>query len=175
VIMTYSILISSDAAPHPLDDARVESLVAHALTLDAVAESAEVSVVFTDDAEVHELNREYRGVDRPTDVLSFGLSEMAQPAGDEPDDGSFVLPPGSGRQLGEVIVSVETAARQAAEHGRAPEHELAHLVVHGVLHLLGHDHAEPEEEARMRAREDAVLIAGGFPPGAAGWNHVHGE
>ncbi|MCL6432529.1 MAG: rRNA maturation RNase YbeY [Anaerolineae bacterium] len=64
-------------------------------------------------------------------------------------------------------------ARQAAEHGRALDHELAHLVVHGVLHLLGHDHAEPEEEARMRAREDEVLHACGFPSGSAGWDDAH--
>ncbi|MFN8558196.1 MAG: rRNA maturation RNase YbeY [Dehalococcoidia bacterium] len=86
---------------------------------------------------------------------------------------SFVLPPDAGLPLGEVVVSLETAARQAAENGRDLRHELAHLVVHGVLHLLGHDHAEPAEELAMRAAEDAALAACGFPPGAAGWRYAH--
>lgn len=155
-----------------LADAQVEALVAAVLNLEGAAAGAEVSVVFADDDAVHALNRDFRGVDAPTDVLSFGLSGLSAQAGEDgsQDDG-FVLPPHSDEQLGEVIVSVETAARQAGEHGRTLAHELAHLIVHGTLHLLGHDHAQPEEEAVMRAQEDAALQACGFPPGTAGWSH----
>jgi probable rRNA maturation factor len=121
-------------------------------------EKAEATVLVTDDAEVQDLNRDYRGFDKPTDVLSFATQEgeFAQFAGDE---------------LGDIIISIETAARQAAsaEHrgrveGDAPgrwtlDDELSFLAVHGLLHLLGHDHAEPEEEAEMRAEERRIWAA----------------
>ncbi len=171
--MPYEITVSSEVAEPGLDEARIVALVSRALAAEDAPDGAAVGVLLTDDATVHALNRDYRGVDRPTDVLSFGLSEMAQPAGPEPEDAAFVLPPEAGVQLGEVIVSQETAARQAAAHGRAAAHELAHLIVHGVLHLLGHDHAEPAQERAMRAREDEVLTANGFPPGTAGWDDAH--
>ncbi len=173
--MAYTVDLDYEVDTPELDAARVTELVQHDLALEGIPDGAAVSVVFTDDATVHELNRRYRAVDRPTDVLSFGLTELARPVGEEAEPAPFVLPPEIGLQLGEVIVSRDTALRQAQAHGRAPAHELAHLVVHGVLHLLGHDHAEPEEERRMRAREDEVLQACGFPPGSAGWNHPDGE
>lgn len=170
--MSYTVTVTHDTEPVPLSEAAVVALVIDTLIAEAIEQGAELSVVFTDDATIHALNREFRGVDRPTDVLSFGLSSLAQPAGDDPaGPAAFVLPPESGDQLGEVIVSVETAARQAAEHGRDIDHELAHLLVHGVLHLLGHDHAEPEEERAMRTREDQILVGRGLPPGTAGWSH----
>jgi probable rRNA maturation factor len=172
--MSYDIDITREVEAPALDDARVVRLVSRALAVESVPDGAVVGVVFTDDATVHRLNREYRGVDRPTDVLSFGLSDLAVPAGEEAetDSDQFILPPASGEQLGDVIVSYDTAARQASEHGRAVEHELAHLIVHGTLHLLGHDHAEPAAERRMRAQEDEILTSRGFPPGTAGWSHA---
>ncbi|MHB8577217.1 MAG: rRNA maturation RNase YbeY, partial [Dehalococcoidia bacterium] len=112
-----------------------------------------VSIVITDDETVRRLNRDYRGYDEPTDVLSFGLSELAKPATDDEEPApEFVLPPDSGAELGEVIIAYPTAERQAAAHGRAVDHELAHLLIHGILHLLGFDHYEPEEEREMRSR-----------------------
>ena len=171
--MAYDITLIIEVPEPALNEARIVALVSRALSAEGAAEGASVSVVLTDDMTVHALNRQYRGVDAPTDVLSFGLSEEAQPAGDaEPDD--FVLPPGAALQLGEVLVSHETAERQAAVHQREPAHELAHLIVHGTLHLLGHDHADPDDESRMRAREDEVLTACGFPLGTAGWDYAHG-
>lgn len=166
--MPYTIAITCDQDLPDLDLTVVEALVSAALAAEGVEEGAEVGIVFTDDATIHRLNRGFRGVDQPTDVLSFGLSDRAQ----SEEEGEFVMPPGSAHQLGEVIVSCETAARQATEHGRALSHEMAHLVVHGVLHLLGHDHTDPADEAAMRAREDEVLSACGFPSGAAGWRHA---
>jgi probable rRNA maturation factor len=171
--MSHTITISYELELPDLGPNRVEALIRAALDAEGVADGASVSVVFTDDATVHELNRAYRGVDRPTDVLSFGLSEMAAPADGQPDIPGFVLPPDSGLELGEIVISQETAERQAAEHSRALDHELAHLVVHGTLHLLGHDHAEPDEEAKMRVREDEALLASGFPSGSAGWDYDH--
>jgi len=111
----------------------------------------ELGVVITDDETIRELNREYAGDDTPTDVLAFSLRE-----GEE-----FASPDGVVR-LGEVIISYPTAQRQAAEADRAVEDEIDHLLVHGVLHLLGYDHAEPAEEERMRARERELLDAGGL-------------
>jgi len=109
----------------------------------------ELGVVISDDTTVRELNRRYLGVDEPTDVLSFGLGEEG--------DGPFALPPGEAAALGEVIVSYPTAVRQAEEQGHSVEAEVAHLLVHGILHLLGYDHLEAEDERVMREREEEIL------------------
>lgn len=101
------------------------------------AEHREVALVFTDDAEIRALNRDFRGKDRPTDVLAFAL--------DEAEDGAL------GGALGDVVVSVETAARQAEARRVDLDHELELLVVHGGLHLLGYDHDVPEAAKAMRA------------------------
>ena len=124
-----------------------------------------LSVLITDDETVHQLNRTYRGYDQPTDVLSFGLSELAKPAIDgEVAESGFVLPPDSCSQLGEVIISLPTAQRQAREHDRPVEMELAHLLIHGVLHLLGYDHYELDEEREMRSREEKLLAGRTWEP-----------
>jgi probable rRNA maturation factor len=109
----------------------------------------ELGVVITDDATIHELNRRFLGIDEPTDVLSFGLGGR----GDRP----FALPPGEVASLGEVIVSYPTAVRQAEEQSHSVEAEVAHLLVHGILHLLGYDHGTPEEERVMRQKAEEVL------------------
>ncbi len=113
----------------------------------------ELSVYVTDDETVRCLNREYASEDHATDVLSFSLRE-----GDE-----FVSPDGITR-LGEVIISYPTARAQAEEARRPVADEIAHLLVHGILHLLGYDHAKPAEEQVMRGREEALLgILHGHP------------
>jgi probable rRNA maturation factor len=109
---------------------------------------AEVGLVITGDRALQTLNRSYRGEDAPTDVLSFALTEGGQ---------DFVLPPDGLLRLGEVVVSLPTARRQAQQAGRPVEEELSHLVVHGLLHLLGYDHREEREEREMRAREETLL------------------
>ena len=108
----------------------------------------QVGVVVTDDETVCELNLRFLGLDEPTDVLSFGLAG----AGETP----FALPPEEA-SLGEIVIAYPTAVRQANEAARAVEAEVAHLLVHGLLHLLGYDHQRPEEEAAMRGREEAIL------------------
>jgi len=107
----------------------------------------EVSVALVDDEYIHDLNRRFRGQDRPTDVLSFPMGEEEPGAGDEP---GVLL-------LGDVVISLPAAARQAAEYGHGLDREVARLAVHGTLHLLGYDHERDEDAGRMQEREDAVL------------------
>ncbi len=111
--------------------------------------AAELSVTVTDDETVRGLNREYADEDAVTDVLSFSQRE-----GEE-----FVGAPGSVPPLGEVVIAYPQATRQAEERGRSVEEEVARLLIHGTLHLLGYDHAVAEEERRMRAREEELLGA----------------
>lgn len=103
------------------------------------------SIVLTDDASIHAVNRDYRGVDRATDVLSF-------PA----DEGDGLIAPPDGF-LGDVMISVQTAERQGAELSHSTERELAFLCVHGMLHLLGYDHIKPEDEERMLERQRLIM------------------
>ena len=100
---------------------------------------AEVGVIITSDAAVRDLNRRYRGDDVPTDVLSFALSENAE---------EFVLPPDESKRLGDIVISLPAARRQAKQAGHPLERELALLLVHGLLHLLGYDHAT-DDDARV--------------------------
>ncbi len=109
----------------------------------------EVSVVVADDDYIHQLNRQYRGKDCSTDVLSFALNE-----GEEPQ---IVNGPGE-VLLGDIIISLETAARQAEEYGHSLERELAYLTTHGILHLLGYDHMTEDEKAEMRQEEEHILF-----------------
>lgn len=118
----------------------------------------EVSLTFTNDEEIHQLNREYRGIDRPTDVLSFAMQEdgveeldiiFEVDSEDEPD-------PISG-MLGDIIISVETAQAQSEEYGHSLEREIGFLFVHGFLHLIGYDHQDDETEAEMTAKQEAIL------------------
>lgn len=125
-----------------------ESLAAH-----GVGNQVELSLVITDDATVRRLNKRYRGKDKTTDVLSFALD--ADRRGHAAAE--FVMPPGEAVHLGEVIVSYPKTAEQAAERKHPVDDELALLVVHGVLHLLGYDHDRPAREREMRSLEQRVL------------------
>ena len=118
------------------------------LRAEIVPSPCEVSLVITDSGTVQRLNRDYRGVDEPTDVLAFSMS---------PEEADFILPPDNVLRLGEVVISYPRAAEQAREQGHSPGRELALLVIHGMLHLLGYDHDKPEEGKKMRAREKELL------------------
>lgn len=109
--------------------------------------AGEVSVVFVNDEAIHELNRTYRKVDRPTDVLSFAMQE-----GDEFPEVDDELP-----VLGDIVVSVDTALRQAEAYGHSAERELAFLLVHGFLHLNGFDHETEEDERVMFGHQEEIL------------------
>ena len=127
-------------------------LAGRVLASEGVEPGAELSVLITDDETIRGLNQRFRDVDEPTDVLSFELE------GNE----AFATPQESHRQLGEVVISFPTALRQAEEAGRAIDRELLHLLVHGILHILGHDHETPDEAREMHAKEENLL---------GGWQH----
>jgi probable rRNA maturation factor len=134
-----------------VDEECVRRIAQTVLKAEGVAPPYEVSLVFTDSDKVRQLNRDYRGVDEPTDVLAFHMLPQ------KGADSSFALPPDGVTRLGEVIISYPQAAEQAKEQGHSPERELALLAIHGILHLLGYDHEEPEEESKMRERERELL------------------
>lgn len=149
-MIAIDIQIDDQFAPQA-DAALIERAISMALAAEGIAEPIEVSVLVTDDAALQNLNRDYRNIDAPTDVLSF-------PATDDDEQQAFVLPPDSPRYLGDIAISFERVAEQAAEYGHSRERELAFLTVHGTLHLLGYDHELGEEAAAaMRAREEAIM------------------
>lgn len=109
-----------------------------------------VSLLFTTDAEVHSLNREWRGRDKPTNVLSFPMLER--------DGLARLAPDGPPEMLGDIALAHETCAREAAEKGVSLEAHATHLIVHGLLHLAGHDHVDSDEQAEaMEALETRIL------------------
>lgn len=138
---------------------RVEPAVFRALAAAAevlgLPPDAELSLAVVDEPEIHALNRQYRQVDAPTDVLSFPLLEL-EPGDPIPID---EIPP----VLGDVVLSLPHIYRQADAYGHSPEREAAFLAVHGLLHLLGHDHVTPEGEARMFALQEEILEKAGLP------------
>jgi len=142
----HVILVSIDERfAAALSEDRLAALARRVLEAER-APACELSIAVTDDETVRSLNRQYAGEDAVTDVLSFSQRE-----GEE-----LVTPPECVPPLGEVVIAYPQATRQAAERGHAANEEVEGLLVHGVLHLLGYDHAEPEEARRMRAREDAL-------------------
>ena len=116
-----------------------------------------VSVVVADDETLRDLNSRFRGFDELTDVLSFGDASDASLAESSEDLPAFPRLPDENPSLGEVVLSYPLAVRQADEHNVTTQEEVALLVVHGILHLLGHDHAEPSDEAAMKALEAQAL------------------
>ena len=119
------------------------------LTFEDIDDNAQVSVTFVDNEEIHALNKEYRNVDRPTDVLSF-------PLGDE--NGFDVDNSSNAILLGDIVISVEKAILQAKEYGHSTEREIAFLTVHSMLHLLGYDHeTSDQDEKDMFARQEEIL------------------
>ena len=143
------ITISPEISPE-VKKAWVRTVALKALQLQRIMEQAELSITLTTDEEVKRLNEQYRGIALSTDVLSFPMEST--PSGQE----AFVAPEGV-RMLGDVVVSYPQAVRQAAEYGHSIEREVAFLIVHGILHLLGMDHEAPDEEKEMFSRQEEVL------------------
>jgi probable rRNA maturation factor len=142
--------------------AKLEQLLQLAGEAEGIADG-EVSLTFTNDEEIHKLNLEYRGIDRPTDVLSFAMQEDGKDelgiifeveSEDEAD-------PISG-MLGDIIISVDTAKAQSEEYGHSLEREIGFLFVHGFLHLIGYDHQDERSEAEMTAKQEAILNQAGL-------------
>lgn len=128
--------------------AMLSQAIEEAIRLCDGPEEAEVSLMLVDDQRIHALNLEYRGVDRPTDVLSFALQEET----DEEPDAVF-----EDDMLGDIVISAERAREQAKEYGHSFEREIVYLAVHGTLHLLGYDHEEESERQEMRSKEEEVM------------------
>ncbi|MFM7029017.1 MAG: rRNA maturation RNase YbeY [Chakrabartia sp.] len=128
---------------------RAIALSPHAALADAEAE-IEIAIRLTEDAEVHVLNRDYRGKDKPTNVLSFPMFEADEIAG-------LVQGPCPEALLGDIVLARETCAREAAEKGIAFSAHATHLIVHGVLHLIGFDHISDDEAEEMEALERRIL------------------
>lgn len=120
----------------------IEKSVSAVLKVEELDENVEVSVSFVGDEEIRELNRDYRGVDKSTDVLSF------------PIDDEFIL---DNRILGDVIINTRRVMEQAEELGHSNEREFSYLTVHSILHLLGYDHMEDEDKRQMREREKLAM------------------
>lgn len=123
----------------------------------------EVALTFVDDEAIHELNRDYRGIDRPTDVLSFAMNESLEEEPEivyelEEDEELDDLT----EMLGDIIISVERAKAQSEEYGHSLEREIGFLFVHGFLHLLGYDHQDEVSEAEMMAKQEAALAEVGL-------------
>lgn len=134
----------------------IQRAISAALREEKVPDDCEVSVLLTDNEGIHELNRDYRGVDRPTDVLSFPANELSP---GEFDADLCERDPETGRVfLGDMAISLGKCEAQAEEFGHSFERELMYLTVHSTLHLLGYDHVdEAEMKRQMRGREDAIM------------------
>jgi probable rRNA maturation factor len=150
-----------------LEDA--EGFAAHVLAVAAerMSKGGEVAVLLTDDAEMHALNKQWRGLDKPTDVLSF--------PGANSKDGAPEIP-GQPQYLGDIAVGYDTALRDAEAMGRPFEAHMAHLLIHGFLHLLGYDHIEAEDAKVMEPLEVELLASLGWAdPYATGPYAGNGE
>jgi len=142
--------IDSDEGEEP-DSAWFEAVVRDVLKAEAVGPPYEMSVILTNQDRVHMMNRRYRNVDAPTDVISFYTEDLS------PQAPLFALPDDGVRRLGDVVISFPQAVEQAGEQGHSVTRELTLLIIHGVLHLLGYDHELPEDATRMRGREQVLM------------------
>lgn len=137
-----------DAYAQQVPATELLALLEDVLTAEAVAADAQLTVRITGDELLQDLNRTHRGIDAPTDVLSFPAEDDDFPPGEHDEGESY---------LGDIAISIPAVHRNAELTGTLPDQELSHLVTHGLLHLLGYDHEADEDEARMRAREVELL------------------
>jgi probable rRNA maturation factor len=147
MVMEINVIIDGDFEECP-EASWLRSVVEQALMAQSVISDAELGLVITNQERVQELNRSYRGEDRPTDVLAFYMTTAGE---------AFVSPPDGMLHLGEVIISYPQAVIQAEEHRHSLKKEIAILIIHGVLHLLGYDHNKRKPERQMRVREAEIL------------------
>lgn len=133
----------------------VEKLLQHAAKVENIEEGSEVSITFVTNEAIHEINREYRDKDQPTDVISFALEELGE--------GEVqIIGEGIPRVLGDIIISTDRTKEQAEEYGHSFERELGFLAVHGFLHLLGYDHMNEADEKEMFGKQDVILASFGL-------------
>ncbi|MGN0984968.1 MAG: rRNA maturation RNase YbeY [Candidatus Enterenecus sp.] len=153
--MEHNIIISAETQVPEGVEEELERVISAALAAEGVELPCEINVLLTDDEGIHQINLDMRGVDRPTDVLSFPMFDLApgeHPGEEDADPATGLVP------LGDMCISLERAAAQAEEFGHSLQREVCYLTVHSVLHLLGYDHLdEGPMKARMREREEAIL------------------
>lgn len=133
----------------------LEKTVRTCLDSENIKVGCETNILLTDDESIRSINKQFRNMDKPTDVLSFPMTDMKNgeiPTGDDDYDPDEEL-----LLLGDIVISMETAQRQAGQYGHSFERELAFLTAHGVFHLLGYDHMEKEEETVMLSKQEAVM------------------
>jgi probable rRNA maturation factor len=161
--MAVEVFAADEQLVHSVDVMRWVRLARKVLDAEGVKGDAELSLLFVDLTTMADLNRRFAGEDGPTDVLSFPLDEEPPEPGRFPDAGGsgpgWVPAPPSELPIliGDVVICPEIAHGNASEHGRGPEDEIALLVVHGILHLMGMDHEEPSEAQAMQGRERELL------------------
>lgn len=163
--MTVEIEFETERNPALAYETIINEIIEAAMDYEGCPYEAEVSVLVTDNDGIQEINRENRGIDRPTDVLSFPMNEYPSPADfdsiDEDDPGLF--DPDTGELLlGDIVLSQDKIFAQAEAYGHSPERELAFLVAHSMLHLFGYDHMEDEERAEMERRQEEILTGKGY-------------
>lgn len=143
----------------------IRNVVLEALEYEGCPYEAEIAVVLTDNEEIQKLNREYRGIDAPTDVLSFPMLEYEKPSDFSrvEEDYEDCFNPETGElMLGDMILSVDKILEQAESYGHSPTRELAFLVAHSMLHLCGYDHMEEQEREEMERRQKEILELRGY-------------
>ncbi|WHY18259.1 rRNA maturation RNase YbeY [Paenibacillus sp. G2S3] len=163
--MSLEIVWDNEQEEYEIKDdliALLESILQKAGEAEGI-DQGEVALTFVDNARIHELNLEYRGIDRPTDVLSFAMNE----SGEDELDIIYEVREGESLEdvpdvLGDIIISVTRAQEQAQEYGHSLERELGFLFVHGFLHLLGYDHQDEASEAEMMSKQEKVLAQVGL-------------
>ena len=162
--MVLDVFAADEQSERDIDIGRWVTLARDVLGAEGVKEDVEVSLLFVDEPTIAELNERFLGGEGPTDVLAFPIDEEPELGGRSPDEGG--TGPGGGLPsdesdmpmlLGDVVVCPSVADRNAADHGVSLEDEVALLVVHGLLHLLGMDHGEDDEAATMERRERELL------------------
>ena len=136
----------------PEEEELIKKVVCTVLEYEEVSTEFDVYITLTNNDEIHKINKEYREVDRPTDVLSFPMYER-----EEIENLKHLVSDEIEKILGDIIISIEKIKEQAEEYGHSFERELAYLVTHGMLHLLGYDHMIEDEKNIMRKREEGVL------------------
>ena len=178
VILNTDIPEEGGTETFPFDPEKVARTVCEeVLRREGFAEDAEISLLITDAEEVHRLNREYRGIDRTTDVLSFPALEFDSPADFEAAiDSDCFDPDNNCVVLGDIVINAQKVEEQAQEYGHSRLREFAFLVAHSMLHLCGYDHISPGEAEVMEDRQEEVLAALGITrEQSAGDEWVHGH
>ncbi len=153
--MTTLIDIRTENFPKELEKV-METIALDSLRYEGFDENCEISISIVDNAEIQQINKQFRNIDRPTDVLSFPMLTFTENEIIEKNENGEIV-------LGDIIISLERAEEQAKEYGHSLKREVAFLTAHSMLHLLGYDHMEPEEEKEMFTKQKEILEAAGIP------------